>query len=112
MNVFFNPNVDITHKIRNEKNLEKQIKQDYGEIKELWERVEKGTSDISETEKIMERIAWVNSGIEALKRSMDGNIEGICLAEMDKIKGDVKSIQRKMRIRIKKFYKKENSHLR
>ena len=112
MNVFFNPNVDITHKIRNEKNLEKQIKQDYGEIKELWERVEKGTLDISETEKIMERIAWVNSGIKALKRSMEENIEGICLAEMDKIEGDVKSIQRKMGIRIKKFYKKENSHLR
>ena len=100
MSVFFNPYVDITHKIRNEKNLKKQIKQDYEEIKELWERVEKGTSDISETEKIMERIAWVNSGIAELKRSMDEKIEGIYWAEMEKIEGDVKSIQRKMGIRI------------
>ena len=37
----------------------------------------------------MERIAWVNSGIEELKKSMD-----------EKIEGDVKSIQRKMEIRI------------
>jgi len=27
---------------------------------------------------------------------MDENIEGICLAEMDKIEGDVKLIQRKI----------------
>lgn len=109
MSVFLNPHMDMGHKMRSEKNLEKQIRRDYEEVKALWEGVKKGTSDISETEKILERIAWVNSASEELKTLMDGNIEGVYWVELNRIEKDVKSIQRQIRIKTED-QQTENSH--
>jgi len=89
------------HRIRNQDVLIGQIKNDYKQCKNLWERVEKEIIDISETERILQIIAWVKAGIEELKEIQGSQIEGISWGEMNNIEKEVLRIQDKIRIKIR-----------
>lgn len=91
---------DLAGQIRDQKVLATQVRQDYRQCRELWNQVENEISDISEAEKILQQIAWVKTGIEAINELKRNTIEGVNWGELEKIERDVVSIKNKIREKI------------
>jgi hypothetical protein len=77
-----------------------QVKADYTEVNERWEQVQKGIADVSEVEKILQKIAWVKSGIDAIRTLQQDEIEGIIQADIKDIEDRIIRIQDKIRNKI------------
>ncbi|WP_419656024.1 uncharacterized protein Dvar_51300 [Desulfosarcina variabilis str. Montpellier] len=91
---------DLDHQLAEQTILIRQVKADYTEVNERWEQVQKGRADISEIEKILQKIAWVKSGIEAIKMLQQDKIEGIIQADIKNIEDRIVKIQERIRNKI------------
>ena len=96
MNEFIHRKTDSFQKIRDERNLIKQIEQDYEELCELWTMVKKGQVDISETEIILQKLAWIKEAIRQLKIHRHQSIEGSCWGNLVDIEKNVENILKKI----------------
>lgn len=95
---------DMNHQIRDQHILIRQIKEDYKECKKRWEQVEKGIIDISEAERILKIIAWINTELTESKKMQGSTIEGTCWGETNNIEKEISMIQEKIRIKIRGYF--------
>ena len=96
MKEFIHPKLDVTQRIRDEKNLIMQIKKDYNELCEMLSMIKNGQTGISKNQMIIEKLASLKSAILQLKAQKKESIEGIYWGELNEIEGDVVNILRKM----------------
>ncbi len=64
-----------TYRIRYQKSLINQIKADHFELVRLWDRIENREKKVEDTERILERIAWINRSIYEIDDINKNNIE-------------------------------------
>ena len=86
--------------IRDQEALIRQLKNDYAECQNLWVRIQNKSTDNTETEKILQIIAWIKTEIKELQGISGSTIEGVSWGEMDKIQREINSIQNEIRIKI------------
>ena len=89
---------DGLHKIRAEKYLMEQIKQENKELINLIKKSSDGKSKGYETDKILQKVDWINMVLKNLDMSKINNIEGISWGQIIDIKKEVINVQRKIGI--------------
>ena len=89
---------DGFYKVRAEKCLMEQIKQEYKELINLIEKSSDGKSKGYETDKILQKVDWINMVLKNLDMSKINNIEGISWGQIIDIKKEVINVQRKIGI--------------
>jgi len=87
---------DGLHKIRAEKYLMEQIKQENKELINLIKKSSDGKSKGYETDKILQKVDWINMVLKNLDMSKINNIEGISWGQIIDIKKEVINVQRKI----------------
>jgi hypothetical protein len=86
--------------IRNQKALIHQLKHDYAQCRNLWIKSQKKPTDNSETEKILQVIAWIKTGINDLHRTSACTIEGTTWGELKSILTEINLIQQEIRLKM------------
>ena len=86
--------------LRDQKGLIEELKSDYKAVVDLWAQMQKRGWDMTDMDRLLQRIAWVKTDMEALRGLQKDQIEGICWGEMDGIEREIHFIQNKIRIRI------------
>ena len=97
MNEFIRPKKDSFPKIRDERYLIEQIKQDYSVLCKMWDITpQKGQTEIQKNEKIEEIIVWIKAAIRQIKiQKNDICIEGICWVGINEIEKEIERIKSK-----------------
>jgi hypothetical protein len=86
--------------IRNQKALIHQLKNDYAQCKNLWIKSQQNPTDNSETEKILQIIAWIKTGINELHRTSAFTIEGTTWGALKNIVIEINLIQEELRLKM------------
>ena len=109
---FINENcADTGYKMRCMKSLIAQIKKDYAELNQLWEKVENDKINEIDVDELLKKISWVKQGLKMFSEYR--NVEGVVWVNAENIVKDLQVKENQIK-KIKMTVPKERdySHLR
>ena len=89
---------DTGHKMRSVKSLTVQIKNDYAELNQLWQKVDYDKISEIEIDELVKKISWIKKGLKILKEFQIKDIEGVLWLDAGQIEKDLKVKENQIKI--------------
>jgi hypothetical protein len=103
---------DTGYKMRCLKSLIAQIKKDYAELNQLWQKVDNDKIGEIDIDELLKKISWVKQGLKMFQEKRNKDIEGVLWVDIEHIAKDLQ-VKENGIIKIIKSVSKETeySHL-
>ena len=87
---FINENcADTGYKMRCMKSLIAQIKKDYAELNQLWQKVDNDKINEIDVDELLKKISWVKQGLKMIREYRNKGIEGVLWVDAEQIGKDL-----------------------
>jgi hypothetical protein len=80
---------DTGFKMRCLKSLITQIKKDYAELNQLWQKVDSDKIDEIQTDELIKKISWIKQGLKMYREYRNNGVEGIVWVDIEQIVNDL-----------------------